>query len=120
MNNGKNTNPEGKGGQKSGEPGRNPLGLSKHQAEAREWIRDWLAKPEQRDAGAQAYRELLVEKNPLIVKDFMDRVGGRVKDSEDTSGVQAFVAILRELLSAPTETKEALADQLEAAARDEE
>ena len=71
-------NPTGKGGVKKGEV-RNPSGLSSEERQARDWVRRQLASQETREAGMAAYLELLRAKNPLIVKDFMDRLAGKAQ-----------------------------------------
>ena len=70
----------------------NPGGLTEDERAARDAVRKLFAAvgPEGfRDAGVTAYRELLTEKNPVIVKDFMDRLLGKARERvslEDNEG----------------------------------
>jgi hypothetical protein len=64
----------------------NPGGLTALEREARDAIRQALAEPEMRQIGLSAYKHLLEEGNPLIVKDFVDRVAGKVKERVEVSG----------------------------------
>lgn len=71
-----------KGRVKSG--GLNPGGLTAIEREARDAVRQALSG-ELREVGLAAYRRLLEADNPLIVKDFMDRVAGKVKERVELS-----------------------------------
>lgn len=107
-------NPTGIGGPKQGEA-RNPSGISVAQREAREEVREWLAKPETREAGKSAYLRLLGTDNPLIVKDFMDRVAGKPKDEGPAGSGEVLLELLRQVLtSVSPKALEDEADRLEA------
>lgn len=58
----------------------NPGGLTAVEREARDAIRSALATTGMRKLGLAAYRRLLKAANPLITKDFMDRLAGKPKD----------------------------------------
>lgn len=55
----------------------NPGGLTADERAARDALRQALASDDMRELGLKAYRQLLQEGNPVIVKDFMDRVAGK-------------------------------------------
>ncbi len=93
---------------KSGTP--NPGGLTKEQHAARQAINLWLCV-DTIEKGKTAYLRLLegdstTPPNPVIVKDFMDRVAGKVKEQLELSGdserplaglsAEAIIAALRE------------------------
>ena len=59
----------------------NPGGVSAAQCAARDALGLWLCADAQLEKGKAAYLQLLEEGNPVIVKDFMDRVAGKVKES---------------------------------------
>lgn len=63
----------------------NPGGLTALEREARDAIRQALSG-ELREVGLRAYQRCLEADNPLIVKDFMDRVAGKVKERVEVSG----------------------------------
>jgi hypothetical protein len=74
---------------KSGTP--NPGGLTSEQRQARDALNRWLCDDPQIEAGKAAYLQLLRgddenPPNPVIVKDFMDRVAGKVKEHVELSG----------------------------------
>lgn len=85
---------------KSGNPG----GLTAVEREARDSVRKALSAPAMRAAGLAAYRKLLDDANPIIVKDFMDRLAGKVKErlevSEDPDSVNPFRGLTPEHLVA--------------------
>ena len=64
----------------------NPGGMTKEQREARDAIRTWLSSEEMREEGKAAYLRLLKADNPVIVKDFMDRLAGKVKEHVEVTG----------------------------------
>lgn len=64
----------------------NPGGMTKEQREARDAIRTWLASPAMRAKGMAAYERCLDADNPVIVKDFMDRLAGKVKEQLEVTG----------------------------------
>lgn len=59
----------------------NPGGITKEQRAARDALNKWLCAAPQMEMGKAAYTQLLQEGNPVIVKDFMDRVAGKVKET---------------------------------------
>ena len=59
----------------------NPGGLTKEQRAARDALNQWLCDEPQMKLGKESYRLLLMTGNPVIVKDFMDRIAGKVKES---------------------------------------
>ena len=61
-------------------------GLSPEQRRARDALNQWLCDEPQVEKGKAAYLHLLDEGNPVIVKDFMDRVAGKVKEHVEVSG----------------------------------
>jgi hypothetical protein len=74
---------------KSGTP--NPGGLTSEQRQARDALNKWLCDAPQLEKGKAAYLQLLqgdseTPPNPVIVKDFMDRVAGKVKEHVELSG----------------------------------
>ena len=60
--------------------GLNPGGFTAEERKARDAIRLWLVS-DMLETGKAAYAACLADKNPVIVKDFMDRVAGKVKES---------------------------------------
>ena len=68
-----------------GAPSVNPSGMTKEQKEARDALTLWLSGTEMREEGKQAYRRCLAADNPAIVKDFMDRTLGKVKEMLELS-----------------------------------
>ena len=101
-------NPTGKGGFQKGSSG-NEGGLTPEEREARDWVRKQLAAVETRAAGMAAYRALLDDKNPLIVKDFMDRVVGKVKEHVEIGADDGLLELVREMLTRPDEERRRLA-----------
>lgn len=76
----------------------NPGGISAEQRAAKDALNRWLCDTPQLEAGKEAYLRLLREGNPHIVKDFMDRVAGKVKEIHEVqgdSGVFAGVPVTR-------------------------
>lgn len=76
------------GSVKAGTP--NPGGITKEQRAARDALNRWLCESPQVEAGKTAYLTLLkgngdTPPNPVIVKDFMDRVAGKVKERLELS-----------------------------------
>src|SRR5262245_2645402 len=63
-----------------GGPSPNPTGMSAEEQKARDALRTALAAPEMFQAWQAAYLSLLRERNPVIVKDYADRIGGRSVD----------------------------------------
>lgn len=66
-------------------------GLTAEQRQARDALNKWLCEAPQVEAGKAAYMQLLkgdseTPPNPVIVKDFMDRVAGKVKEHVELSG----------------------------------
>ncbi len=59
--------------------GLNPGGFTAEERKARDAIRLWLVS-DMLETGKTAYAACLADKNPVIVKDFMDRVAGKVKE----------------------------------------
>ena len=76
---------------KSGTP--NPGGLTKEQRAARDALNRWLCEEPQLVRGKEAYLRLLDEGNPVIVKDFMDRVAGKAKEHVEVSGGEGVAGI---------------------------
>ena len=64
----------------------NPGGMTVEMRQARDAMQLWLCDKPQVDKAREAYVALLEEKNPVIVKDFMDRVAGKVKEQVELSG----------------------------------
>lgn len=79
-------NPHGIGGFKKGDPARNPGGLTVEEREARDILRKALAAPKFRDAWQDAYFAAIEERNPVILKDYADRVLGKAKEMVEVSG----------------------------------
>ncbi len=63
---------------------RNDGGLTALEREARDAVRQALSGP-LRAVGMAAYERLLMADNPVIVKDFMDRLAGKVKERVEVS-----------------------------------
>ncbi len=78
--------PEYVGPIKKGET-RNPGGMTKEVAEARAAIQKILTSTAMRRRGVAAYERLLEADNPLIVKDWMDRVAGKAKEIVEVNDV---------------------------------
>lgn len=64
----------------------NPGGMTTQQRQARDALNRWLCEEPQIARGKEAYLRLLDEGNPVIVKDFMDRVAGKVKEHVEVTG----------------------------------
>ena len=79
-------NPEGHRWKK-GQSG-NPGGITSEERKARDAIRLWITT-DMLEKGKAAYARLLEADNPVIAKDFMDRIAGKVKEHvalEDPDG----------------------------------
>ncbi len=63
----------------------NPGGLTAIERAARDAIRQALAAPDMQQAWRAGYLAQLIEQNPLILKDYADRVGGRPKERVELS-----------------------------------
>lgn len=64
----------------------NPGGITKEQRAARDALNLWLCAEPQMEKGRAAYLRCLEDGNPVIVKDYMDRVAGKVKDVVEHQG----------------------------------
>jgi hypothetical protein len=64
----------------------NPGGMTKELREARDEAQRFLASPKTFKAGTGSYFRLLAEGDPIITKDFMDRVAGKPKDTIEHQG----------------------------------
>jgi hypothetical protein len=64
---------------------RNPGGLTADERAARDTIRKALASPEMFSSWRRGYLSQLEQENPLILKDYADRVGGKPKDRVELS-----------------------------------
>ncbi len=64
----------------------NPGGMTREQRQARDAMGQWLCAAPQVARLKESYLALLSEQNPLIVKDCMDRVAGKVKEQVELSG----------------------------------
>ena len=78
----------------------NAGGLTTEQRQARDALNKWLCEDNQVEAGKSAYLKLLGEGNPVIVRDFMDRVAGKVKETVEVQGEGAAPEWLKHLTSA--------------------
>ena len=70
-------------------PGQKSLnlgGLNADERAARDAVRAILMGEDMRELGVAAYKRLLQADNPLIVKDFFDRVVGKVKEHVELTG----------------------------------
>jgi hypothetical protein len=72
-------NPTGKGGFQRGRSG-NPSGRSTEEVAAAKALAAWLRSEEVSKAGKDAYLDLLKDRNPVIVKDYVDRVAGKAPE----------------------------------------
>ncbi len=63
----------------------NPGGLTREAAAARSQIRQALMMPGLMAKALACYERLLEQDNPLIAKDYMDRVGGKPKEHIELS-----------------------------------
>lgn len=79
-----NPNPSLKGRIKPGE-NRNPGGMTKEQRAARDLLNADLRSPEMHSAWKKSYLAALEDGNALILKDYADRIGGKVKESIELS-----------------------------------
>ena len=61
-------------------------GLTEVQRAARDVLGMWLCEEPQIECGKESYLRLLREGNPVIVKDYMDRVAGKVKEHLEVTG----------------------------------
>ncbi len=59
---------------------RNPGGLTKEARAARDLAQADLRDPEMRAAWKKGYLSQLQQENPIILKDWIDRVGGKPKE----------------------------------------
>lgn len=64
----------------------NPGGLTKDAKQAAEALNAWLRSDEVSTVGKGAYLDLLRDGNPVIAKDFMDRVAGKARDVVEVKG----------------------------------
>ncbi len=78
---------------KAGQSG-NPGGLTKAERAARDALRKALSAPATLRLGIAAYKKLLLEANPLIVKDFMDRVAGKPVTPVEHSTTESLADLL--------------------------
>ncbi len=58
----------------------NPGGMPKDARAAADALNAWLRSDAVADEGKEAYLALLEDRNPIITKDFMDRVAGKARD----------------------------------------
>ena len=65
---------------------RNPGGMTKEQRAARDLLNADLRKPGMYKAWLVAYQAQLEEGNVVILKDYADRIGGKVKEHVELSG----------------------------------
>lgn len=79
-----NPNPSAKGRIKPGE-NRNPGGMTKEQRAARDLLNADLRSPTMYAAWKLNYLAALTDGNALILKDYADRVGGKVKEHIELS-----------------------------------
>lgn len=63
----------------------NPGGFTAEEREARDALRKWLSGDEMRTAGKDAYAKALREGNAAIIKDWADRMFGKVKEHLELS-----------------------------------
>lgn len=97
-----------KGRIKPGET-RNPGGMTLEARAARDAMLKALAEPSRAKRGLAAYDRLLEADNPLIVKDFMDRLAGKVKEhlaleDEDGNALRPFVGLTFEQILVAIQT----------------
>lgn len=57
----------------------NPGGITADERQARDALRKWLCT-ETMEEGKKAYRQALADGNPAIIKDWADRLLGKVKE----------------------------------------
>ncbi len=63
----------------------NPGGFTAEERQARDAIRKALMAPDMMREGLAAYRRLLEADNPMIAKDFMDRLAGKPREHIELS-----------------------------------
>lgn len=78
-------NPDGKGGFKKGQSG-NPGGRTSEEIAAAKALNAALRGDDFQREAKDAYMQLLKERNPVIVKDYMDRVAGKAREMLEVSG----------------------------------
>lgn len=76
-------NPTGKGGFKKGQSG-NPGGRTSEEIAAAKALNAALRGDDFQREAKDAYLQLLRERNPVIVKDYMDRVAGKARELHTT------------------------------------
>jgi hypothetical protein len=64
-----------------GDPRQVPGGMTSEQRKARDVVQTALSSAAFSDAWKAGYLELLQAKNPFILKDYADRVGGKPKET---------------------------------------
>jgi hypothetical protein len=101
----------------------NPGGLTSEERQARDALRKWLAA-ETLEEGKAAYRQALLDGNPAIIKDWADRLLGKVKERvalEDGEGnaVSPLAIMLAQFRSLPPSAQDAIEQQLAAKAENE-
>ena len=89
-----------KGRLKSGTP--NPGGLTSEQHQARQALNLWLCAEPQLKKGKASYLRLLqgddeTPPNPVIVVDFMNRVGGKVKEQLEVAAEEGLTIVIQSL-----------------------
>ena len=87
----------------------NPGGLTAEERQARDALRKWLCV-ETMEEGKAAYRQALSDGNPAIIKDWADRLLGKVKErvemSEDPDAPMLGGWSLTDVLAALTAARE--------------
>lgn len=84
---------------KGDDPNRSPGGMTKEQHEAQRALNKALADPKRIERALVAYDALVEAQNPVILKDFFDRVAGKPKDRLDvTSNDRPLVDVPSEAL----------------------
>lgn len=73
---------------RAGDPSPNPSGVTKADKAARDLLRAALHSETYRDAWKKSYLRQLEEGNPLILKDYADRVGGKAVDRVEVTAVE--------------------------------
>jgi hypothetical protein len=79
----------------------NPGGLTKEERSARDVLRKALSEPATLKLGLDAYKQLLLDCNPIIVKDFMDRVAGKPTQPVEHSATESLEALILESFKGP-------------------
>ncbi len=64
----------------------NPGGLTAEERAARDAMRKWLSGRDMQERAKTAYSNLLDEGNPVIVKDAMERLAGKVREHLEVTG----------------------------------